>query len=116
VTLRWNNTADIDLHVIDPFEEELYYGHRMSESGGELDWDANAACSELTIPTVENIYWPDGQAPTGEYRVFIVYFTECNDEGPTAWEVRVKVDGEISDFSGMITPEEGRVDVTTFER
>jgi len=52
----------------------------------------------------------------GGYRVFIEYYKECNDEGPIAWEVTVKVDSEIRNFSGTITPEERRVDVTTFER
>ena len=115
-TLRWNNTADIDLHVMDPFEEEVYFEHPISESGGKLDVDANGDCIELASNPVENVFWPYGQAPAGMYDVFIEYYAECNDEGPTAWEVVVKIDGETRNFSGTITPEEGRVDVTTFER
>lgn len=116
VTLRWNNTADIDLHVTDPFEEEIYFEHPMSESDGRLDVDANRDCIELTMNPVENIFWSYGQAPVGRYRVSVVYYSECNAEGPTAWEVTVKVDDETSEFSGTTTPEDGRVDVTTFER
>jgi hypothetical protein len=116
VTLRWNNTADIDLHVMDPFEEEIYYRQPMSESGGELDVDANGDCIELTTNPVENIFWPYGQAPVGRYRVFVVFYSECNDEGLTAWQVTVKVDDQTSEFSGTIIPEEEQVDVTTFER
>jgi uncharacterized protein YfaP (DUF2135 family) len=44
ITLRWNNTADLDLHAIDPNKEEIYYDYPRSESGGQLDHDANYPC------------------------------------------------------------------------
>ena len=109
------STADLDLVVTDPSNEEIDFDHSMSASGGELAVNANGGCGMLTNNPVENIFRSYGQAPAGMYGVFIKYYEECNNEGPTVWEVRVQVDGEISSFSGRIAPEE-RIDVTTFGR
>ena len=39
VTMSWNNLSDVDLHVIDPYGERIYYHHKSSQSGGILDFD-----------------------------------------------------------------------------
>ena len=61
VTLGWDTVADVDLHVIDPNGDEVYWANRMVPSGGELDLDSNAGCSEGV--SNENITWPEGLAP-----------------------------------------------------
>jgi len=61
VTLRWNTPVDLDLHVIDPLGEEIYFRYTFSPSGGTLDVDANAGCTNDT--PVENVFWPTGGAP-----------------------------------------------------
>lgn len=45
VTLSWNADSDVDLHVVDPSGEEIYWSNRRSASGGQLDLDSNAACA-----------------------------------------------------------------------
>jgi uncharacterized protein YfaP (DUF2135 family) len=116
VTLQWDNTADLDLHLVDPNGEEICYLHERSASGGELDVDANAGCGGSLSSPVENIFWPYGEAPHGRYRVFVEYFDECNNEGPTAWRVRTKVDGRVRSFSGTVSLEGEKDHVTTFTR
>lgn len=61
ITLIWFNRNDLDLHCVDPMKEHIFFGHRRSRSGGELDVDMNVT-GESTRP-VENIYWPKGRAP-----------------------------------------------------
>ena len=39
ITLTWDNTADLDLHVIDPQGERIAYFSPTSTSGGMLDVD-----------------------------------------------------------------------------
>lgn len=76
VSVSWNTVADVDLHVIDPSGEEIYFGNRSSASGGELDLDANAACSTSDIYQ-ENIGWPRNSALPGKYIVRVEYWDAC---------------------------------------
>ena len=92
VTAAWNSSSDIDLHVIDPNNEEIYYAHRQSASGGVLDRDANAACS-VAPPTVENVYWGT-QPPSGAYRVRLVAYDMCRSAA-TPVTLSIAVGGRI---------------------
>lgn len=76
VSVTWNTEADVDLHVVDPGGSEIYYGSRTSASGGELDIDANAACSTSNLRQ-ENVGWKSGTAPSGTYHVRVDYWSSC---------------------------------------
>jgi uncharacterized protein YfaP (DUF2135 family) len=68
VTLSWNNLADVDLHVVDPNNEEIYWSHKNSASGGVLDFDNRNGYGP------ENIYWPAGKSPAGAYKVYVNFY------------------------------------------
>lgn len=76
VSVSWNAPTDVDLHVIDPSGERIYFANKTSASGGSLDLDSNPACSIDNINN-ESIHWPEGQAPAGSYDVEVVYFDSC---------------------------------------
>lgn len=119
ITLRWQNANDIDLHVIDPNGEEIYYSHPASASNGILDVDSYAGC-EVTAQRggVENIYWPTDLAPHGKYLVLVEYYQRCDltiDES-TEFTVRVLVDGVEKTFTRKLDNEKDRVDVYQFDR
>jgi len=101
VSLMWNNVNDLDLHCVDPNNEEIYYEHRQSRSGGLLDVDMNVNPPLQTRP-VENIYWPEQAAPEGSYRVYVNHFSNHGGRDPTAYTVRVLTKGRISQYSGSI--------------
>jgi len=65
ITLTWDNLADLDLHVIDPNGEEIYWANQYSFSNGVLDVD------DINGEGPENIYWPENEAPIGNYEVYI---------------------------------------------
>ena len=120
VTLAWNTDADVDLHVIDPNGDEVYWANRMVSSGGELDLDSNAGCSNDGVRN-ENITWPVGSAPQGTYIVRVDYWSNC-EVASTDYTVLVNNGGNVEVFSGTF---EGSgdgggagsgVDITTFER
>lgn len=120
VTLSWNTDSDVDLHVVDPAGEEIYWGHRRSASGGELDLDSNAACAIDGVRN-ENITWPVGRAPRGSYTVRVDYWDSCG-AGRTDYNVRVNSGGNVQIFNGTFTgsgdqggPGSGRL-ITVFER
>jgi hypothetical protein len=94
VTLRWSSAADVDLHVTDPGGEEISYSTTTSSSGGQLDVDANGGCGSTTTTPVENIFWPEGTAPEGEYQVEVVGFSDC-DAGDADYTLTIRVGGEV---------------------
>lgn len=116
-SLIWNDRNDLDLHVIAPSGEEIFYGHKHSACKGWLDVDRNVQGE--TLKPVENIRWSKGDAPAGRYKVFVqnYRFHEPKDS-PSRFKVEVEVAGEIKHFEGTISPggETGRrSNVTVYE-
>jgi hypothetical protein len=75
VSITWNTDADVDLYVVDPVGEEIYYGDRQAASGGFLDLDSNPNCNLDHIRN-ENITWSE-TAPTGSYQVRVNLYADC---------------------------------------
>ena len=92
VTLTWGGGVDLDLHVIDPSGTEINYSSPSSPSGGTLDTDAQSGCTSC----VENIFWPTGGAPPGEYQVFVVNFSGSPS---SSYTLDIRVGGEVIDSS-----------------
>lgn len=106
VTLDWPETSiDLDLHVVDPQGNEIYYNNPTSPTGGTLDWDNQYGASQP-----ENVFW-GANPPSGTYMVSVVYFS---GSAPATWSVRTVVKGMVQTFRGTITPASGSVSVTTF--
>jgi hypothetical protein len=109
VSVSWSDTSDVDLHVVDPSGEEIYFGHLTSASGGKLDLDSNAACSmdEPSFPhkSNENIVWPVGQGAHGQYTVRLAYWSACNIAAGTDYVVTVATKGGGAQvFTGHFSP------------
>lgn len=98
VSLTWDSSADIDLHVVDPYGDEIYYGNRTISSGGELDLDSNAGCGGADV-RAENVYWPTGQAPIGTYVVRVNHWSDCSGNN-TNWTLTVNVCGRTEIYEG----------------
>jgi hypothetical protein len=117
VTLRWSAPVDLDLHVIDPYGEEIWYDHRSANSGGELDVDANAGCNSMLERPVENVFWPYGGAPGGNYQVYVVYYMDCGFSSPVNYEVTIKQNNQVFDInSGTVSAAGESQLVTSFSR
>jgi hypothetical protein len=115
VTLDWYANADIDLHVVDPSGEEIFYNHPTALSGGKLDVDNR--CTGFVMGKPENIYWPVGGAPVGLYVVKVNYYADCSSSvttGPVGWTITTKVKGKVSTFSGTLSSVGVTMTVTTF--
>jgi len=102
-SLLWNNRNDLDLHVMTPGGEHIYYGHKQSKCGGWLDVDMNVG-GETTVP-VENTRWGRGIAKRGRYSIFVrnYRFHERGKE-PTPFRVEVEINGEIYHFADVASP------------
>lgn len=89
IRLDWSKHScdtDIDLHVFDPFGEEIAYYNMTSSSGGYLDRD------DVVGPGPEHVRWTS--APAGEYKIYVHYFpNEAEDRSVTSYKVSVYADG-----------------------
>ena len=59
----------------------------------------------------ENVFWPEGGAPTGEYEVYIYNWSGCGE--PTAYELRITVAGDVQMMTGTLASGEFS-ETTTF--
>jgi hypothetical protein len=112
ITLTWQDYADIDLYVEDPTGEVVYYGNDYVSSGGQLDRDNT--CGDYIQGQPENIFWPQGGAPSGTYKVSVDYFGDCEDAGPVQWTVRTVVGGQVQTYNGTLGMQGDNQEVTTF--
>ena len=101
ISLMWFNRNDLDLHVVDPSGEEIYYGHRVSKSRGELDVDMNAGGCSSDSP-VENIVWPNENAPCGEYKVYVKFYSQKCSIVESDYKISIKFGNEYKIFTGKI--------------
>jgi hypothetical protein len=91
--VTWDSPADLDLHLIDPSGTEIYYGHRQSNTGGQLDLDSNAACGS-DGPRAENVFWGEGVVvPHGEYILRVDNWSACNAQ-LTNYTVTINLKGQ----------------------
>ena len=98
INLQWYCKTDLDLHVIDPCGNEIYFSKRKATCQGGtgiLDLDANALIGTTSRPQ-ENIYWL--KPASGTYTVKVVCFK---------W--REKSQNPIS-YNISIVDKNGRVD------
>jgi len=114
VTLSFEPTHDLDLHVFEPSGVEISYRRKSSPSGGRLDLDSGSNCTP-SRSNAENIFWPAGAAPVGEYRVTVENFEECT-RGAIDFSVRVENGGLVDTYRNRFEAgTEGAVlDIVTF--
>jgi hypothetical protein len=110
ITLTWWSGVDLDLHVIDPNSEEIYYSNTTSTSGGYLDVDDRDGGSAES-PAVENVRWTSS-APSGSYIVKVRYFS---GSGATDYRVIVNLDeSSYGTYDETISSPSTTDTVTTF--
>jgi hypothetical protein len=102
-SLSWFNYDDLDLHMVEPGGNRIYYAAKQSYyTGGHLDVDMNAGgghsgCGSRSA--VENITYPDRKRmPEGTYKLMVNNYAnvENADDG---FEVEVEFDGVVHAFS-----------------
>ncbi|GAB4460933.1 MAG: hypothetical protein Kow00120_28400 [Anaerolineae bacterium] len=116
ITLTWNNTANLDLHIVDPVGNEIYSTKPIAPNGGRLERDANNPCTVATSNPIENIYWPIGTAPSGQYGVSVHYFSPCFGEGPATYTITVRNNNQVVTTQTGVINVGQFIDVLTFVR
>lgn len=88
VTLSFDRLHDLDLHVVEPTGDRIFYQRPMSTLGGQLDLDSGARC-EASVANAENVFWPPGGAPAGQYSVSVQNYQQCSP-GAIAFTVTIQ--------------------------
>jgi uncharacterized protein YfaP (DUF2135 family) len=122
VTLSFDRLHDLDLHVVEPRGDQIFYRTPGSTTGGQLDLDSGANCEPSPYNT-ENVFWPPGGAPSGTYRVSVQNFQQCSP-GEIKFTVRIAYDDVVRTYDGSFPdgsageePTAANVlEITTFER
>ena len=115
VSLMWNNYNDLDLHIVCPSGERIHGGNKLSACGGELDVDANVRAE--TRKPVENVFWPEGTAPGGQYHVYVHYYKKHKkrrSKDPTKFQIMVNNGGETTEFSAALSAGDPIMQVCSF--
>jgi len=100
VSVSWDAESDVDLHVVDPAGDEVFWHNDKVPSGGMLDLDSNADC-DIDHVKNENITW--AVAPPGTYTVRLDYFESCAVSA-TSYVVTVQRKGQpVQTFTGHFT-------------
>jgi|GEM_PF-1277230 len=105
VSLNWSAPVDMDLHVMTPSGEDIFYGNKESSSGGTLDLDSNAGC---TIDNVnnENITWADVLPVLGTYQVRVDLWSACEYTRNIPYVLTVRTCARDQQYSGSFDPSE----------
>jgi len=100
--LTWSGRADVDLYVDSPLDERVFFLRPTSESGGQLDVDCNYGDNDCPQP-MENIFWPRGGAPAGEYRYWALVADHAAVEPADRYRLEVRLGRQV------VRVHEGRV-------
>ena len=113
-SLSWFNFDDLDLHLIEPGDNEIYYANKVSRSGGQLDVDMHAGHG-TTRGAVENIFYPQrSQMAEGTYTLFVHNF--CRRETvDVGFDAEIESEGTLHSFSHVkAVPDQERITVAKF--
>jgi len=87
--LAWSGISDLDLLVLDPGGACIFFGDRVSDSGGTLDVDCNSGADRQCARPVENVFWPAGTAPAGNYYFWAHAHSLVPAEAPLGFQLQV---------------------------
>lgn len=102
ITLSWDTTADIDLWVYTPNSYICYY--QKTADNGQLDYDDTNGYGP------ENVYWQQGTAPAGEYKVVVDHYGGAS---PTDYQVMIQIGSSVKTYSGTIYTDDN-ITIDTF--
>lgn len=106
VSLTFDQSTDLDLYLVEPDGETIYYGNSSSSNGGILDLDSNPACWIDGVNN-ENITYDDrAEIESGTYTVRVNNYSDCVNQ-QVNFSVIARYNGQIIATSGNPNPYNG---------
>lgn len=113
INLTFDNSKDVDLHLIMPDGTQYFYGNRGVVVNGNddevniLDHDSNAGCNIDNLNN-ENIVVPLNMIQKGEYTVKVNMYANCSPhDRATNWNLVARYKGNIIPVSYGANPTMG---------
>ncbi len=108
VEAMWDSDyTDVDLHIVEPGGEEVFFGHQRSARGGSLHGDVTSGFGPetYTLPKLAH----------GTYQIVLTYYAgdDIRVSMQTLAHVIVYVNGERKDFFSALTAKKEREVVAT---
>ena len=116
VNLRFSNAKDVDLYVVEPNGNVIYYGMpfpyysenyqaymgwEYADTDEEPEWDpigldvdSNAGCNIDNINS-ENIFFDEACLQKGTYEVWVNMYSNCDPSTPTGYAVLANYKGSM---------------------
>ena len=107
ISFSWDNTADLDIWLIEPSAEKIYYGHKKSATGGELDRD------DVDGFGPENIYWTS-KPPEGQYIIKAHLYNYRYGDEIAQYSININFQETTKTFTGKLDPSNMLDEVATF--
>lgn len=107
VSLIWNTYHDLDLHVYPPNGDHLYFKKRSDRNGGRLNIDFNNKLKKDSFSRrpLENVTWPQDQAPSGQYTVKVMLYRQDERDAavnPVPYLVTIEVNNKVKEIRGAV--------------
>jgi hypothetical protein len=107
VSLSWDQPNDLDLHLVEPNGEEIYYSNDYSVNGGVLDLDSNPDCYIDGVQNENITYSDESTVETGTYTVRIDLYSACLVTARTNYIVTARLNGELIAQQSVTNPYNG---------
>jgi hypothetical protein len=107
VSLSWDQPNDVDLHLVEPDAEEIYYGTDYSSNGGVLDLDSNPGCAIDGVQNENITYSNESTVEAGTYIVRVDLYDGCNVAAQTNYIVTARLNGQLIAQQSVTNPYNG---------
>ena len=111
VTLTWENRNDLDLHLLTPCGDEVYFGAQTGCGIINLDVDMNVAPTSDT--PVEHMNAELARMPHGKYEVHVVRFRNHIGADADNYVVELRLGDEVKRVPGRISGRGGLLSMLT---
>ena len=95
-SLSWFNYDDLDLEMVEPDGNTIYFGNRGHDSacGGQLDVDMNAGSGRTREPVENIVYKSKNRMKEGIYKVVVHNFSK-RETVDVGFEVELAMDDQV---------------------
>ena len=97
ISIAWLGLTDLDLHVIEPDGNHIYYSNKWG-SGGKLDLDMNGLDRSSEKPAENVIYTNKESMLEGYYEAYVHTFN-VKRTSPEGFEAEIECQGKVYHFS-----------------